>query len=97
MKNSKTSTLFNQMKKKIMQIFNYKPNLLDLGLVGSDSVSNATVVSTIIDNLSLPNKQLCSQLNKGQQHPFSFIMHYALHCKLVEKKNELPLKLYLIF
>ena len=32
-----------------------KPNMLDLDLVGSASVSNAPVVSTIIGNLLLPN------------------------------------------
>ena len=45
------------------------PNLLDLGLEGSDNVINATAVSTIIDNLILPNEQvdeICSQLNEGQ-------------------------------
>ena len=76
------------------------PILLDLGLVGSDSVSNAPVVSTIIDNLLPPNGQLyevCSQLNKGQQHPFSSKIQYALHCKLMGKKNESPLKPFLIF
>ena len=62
------------------------PNLLDLDLEDSDSVSNATVVSTIIDNLLLqspPNEQfyeICSQLNEGQQHFFNFTMQYALHC-----------------
>ena len=74
--------------------------MLDLDLVGSASVSNAPVVSTIIGNLLLPNYQLyevCSQLNKGQQDPFSFEMQYALHCKLVESKIELPLKPFPIF
>ena len=33
------------------------PKLLDLDLEDSDSVSNAPVVSTIIHNLLLPNKQ----------------------------------------
>ena len=33
------------------------PNLLNIDLEGSDSVSNAPVVSTIIDKLSLPNEQ----------------------------------------
>ena len=39
------------------------PNLLNLDLEDSDSVSNATAVSTIIINLLLPNKQfyeICS-------------------------------------
>ena len=39
------------------------PNLLNLDLDDSDSVSNATAVSTIIINLLLPNKQfyeICS-------------------------------------
>ena len=55
---------------------------------------------TIIDNLSLPCEtfyEICSQLNEGQQHLFSFIMQYALHNKLTEKNNELPLKLFQIF
>ena len=70
------------------------PNLLDLDLEDSDSVSNTTVVSTIIDNLILPNEKLCeicSQFNERQQHLFNFVMHmqYALHCKLSEKNNEL--------
>ena len=49
------------------------PNLLDLDLEDSDNVINATAVSTIIDNLLLPNEQfyeICSQLNEGQQHLF---------------------------
>ena len=57
------------------------PNLFDLDLEDSDSVSNASVVSTMTDNLSLPNEQfyeMCSQLNEGQQHLFNFIM--KLHC-----------------
>ena len=33
------------------------PNLLDLDLEDSDNVINVTVVSTIIDNLLLPNEQ----------------------------------------
>ena len=71
------------------------PNLLDVDLEDSDTVSNAPVVLTIIDNLLLPNGkfyEICSQLNEGQQHLFSFIMQYALHCKLAEKSNELPPK-----
>ena len=71
------------------------PNLLDLDLEDSDSVSNAPVVSTITENLLLPNEkfyEICSQLNEGQQHLFNFIMQYALHCKLTEKNNELPPK-----
>ena len=65
------------------------PNLLDLDLEDSDNVINATAVSTIIDNLLLPNEQfyeICSQLNEGQQHLFNFIMQFAFHCKLAEKK-----------
>ena len=76
------------------------PNLLDLGLEGSDNVINATAVSTIIDNLILPNEQvdeICSQLNEGQQHLFNFIMQFALHCKLAGKNNELPPKPFQIF
>ena len=64
------------------------PNLLDLDLEDSDNVINATSVSTIIDNLLLPNEQfyeICSQLNEGQHHLFDFIMQFALHCKLAEE------------
>ena len=52
-------------------------NLLDLDLEDSDNVINATAVSTIINNLLLPNEEfyeIFSQLNEGQQHLFSFIM-----------------------
>ena len=66
------------------------PNFLDLDLEDSDNVSNAPVVSTIIDNLLLPNEQfykICSQLNEGQQHLSNFIMQYVLHCKVAEKSN----------
>ena len=41
------------------------PNLLEFYL--EDSVSNAAVLSTIIDNLALPNEhfyEICSQLNE---------------------------------
>ena len=75
-------------------------DLLDLYLDDNGSVSNAPVVSTIIDNLSLPNEQfyeICSQLNEGQHHFFNFIMQYALYCKLAEKNNELPPKPFQIF
>ena len=70
-------------------------NLLDIDLEGSDSVSNAPVVSTVTDKILLLNEQLheiCSQLNEGQQHLFNFIIQRALHCKLTEKKNDLPPK-----
>ena len=76
------------------------PNLLDLDLEDSDNVINATAVSTIIDNLLLPNEQfyeICFQLNEGQQHLFSFIMQYALHCKLAEINNKSPPKPFQIF
>ena len=71
------------------------PNLLNLDLGDSDSVSNATAASTIIDNLLLLNEQfyeISSQLNEGQQHLFNFIMQYIVHCKLAEKNNDLPPK-----
>ena len=74
------------------------PNLLDLDLEDRDNVSNAPVVSTIIDNLLLPNEQfyqICSELNKRQQHLFNSIIQYALHCKLAEKNNELPFQTFL--
>ena len=75
------------------------PDLLDIDLEDSDSVTNAPVASTIVYNLLLPNEQFYetySQLNEGQQHLFNFIMHYALHCKLAEKDNELPPKSFQI-
>ena len=57
MKNCKTSTLFCRMKKKIITEFSMvNPGLLDLDLEDSDS---ALVVSTIIDDLLLPNEQFC--------------------------------------
>ena len=63
------------------------PDLLNLDLEDSDSVSNATAVSALIDNLLLTNEQfyeICYQLNEGQQSLFNFIMQYAQHCKLAE-------------
>ena len=51
------------------------PDLLDLDLEDNGSVSNAPVVSTIIDNLSLSNEpfyEICPQLNEGQQHLLKF-------------------------
>ena len=74
--------------------------MLDLDFDDSDSGSNATAVSTIINNLLLPNEQfyeICSQMNEVQQHLFNFIMQYAVHCKLAEKNNELPTKPFQIF
>ena len=74
--------------------------MLDLDFDDSDSGSNATAVSTIINNLLLPNEQfyeICSQMNEGQQHLFNFIMQYAVHCKLAEKNNKLPPKPFQIF
>ena len=76
------------------------PNLLDPDLEDSDSVSNTTAVSTIIDNLSLPNEEfykICSKLNEVQQYLFNFIMQYTLHHKLAEKNNELPSKPFQMF
>ena len=58
------------------------PNLLDLDLEDCHKVSNTTAVSTIINNLLLPNEQfyeICSEMSDGQQHLFNFIMQYALH------------------
>ena len=46
------------------------PDLLNLDLEDNGSVSNAPVVSTIIDNLSLSNEpfyEICPQLNEGQK------------------------------
>ena len=51
------------------------PDLLDLDLEDNGSVSNAAVVSTIIDNLSLSNEpfyEICPQLSEGQQHLLKF-------------------------
>ena len=67
-----------------------------------DSVNmrSARALSIIIDNLSLPNKQLheiCSQMNEGHQNLLNCITQYALHCKLAEKNNELPPKRFQIF
>ena len=76
------------------------PNLLDPDLEDSDSVSNTPAVSTIIDNLSLPNEEfykICYQLNEVQQYLFNFIMQYTLYHKLAEKNNELPPKPFQIF
>ena len=76
------------------------PNLLDLDLEDSDNVINATAVSTVIDNLILPNEQffeILSHLNEIQQHLFNSILQYALHFKLAGKNNELPLKPFQIF
>ena len=36
-------------------------------------------------------------LNERQQHLFNFLMQYAVHCKVAEKNNELPLKPFHIF
>ena len=71
-----------------------------MSLEDSDIVNNVPVVSTVIDNLLLPNEQfyeICSQLNEGQEHLFNFIMQYALHCKLAEENNKLPPKPFQIF
>ena len=75
------------------------PNFLDLDLEDSDIVNNAPVVSTIIDNVLLPNEnfyEICSQWNEGQQHLLNFPMKHVLHCILAEKNNELPPKLFQI-
>ena len=67
------------------------PSLLDLDLEDSNDMGNAPVAPTSINNLLLPNEQfyeVCSQLNEGQQHLFSFIMKYAIQCKLSERNNE---------
>ena len=66
------------------------PNFFDRDLEDSDSVNNTPVVSTIIHNLLCANKkfyEICCQLNEGQQHLSNFLMQYALHCKLAEKKK----------
>ena len=87
MKNCKTLTLLKDEEDNA-EFSGVNPNLLDLDLEDKDSVSNAPVLSAIIDNLLLPNGkfyEICSQLNEGQQHLFSFIIQYALHCKLLEK------------
>ena len=60
-------------------------------------MSNATVGSTIINNLLLLNEQfyeICSQLTGSTE---SVQFHDAVHCRLAEKNNELPPKLFQIF
>ena len=66
-------------------------DLLDLDLENRDAVYDASVASAVTHNLLIPNKQvseLCSKFDEAQQHLFSFIMQYAVHCKLSEKNNE---------
>ena len=49
--------------------------MLYLDLEDSDNMSNAPVLSTVIDNFLLLNKQfyeICSRLNEGQHHPSHF-------------------------
>ena len=75
------------------------PDLLDLYLEDSDSVSNAPGASAIIDNLLLPREQFyefCSQLNEDQSYLFNF-MKYVVHRKLAEKNIELQPKPFHIF
>ena len=65
------------------------PNLLDLDLEDSDSVSNAPYMSTIIDNLSLPNEQfheICSQLREGQQHLFNIFNAVCITLQISTKE-----------
>ena len=53
------------------------PELLDLHLEDIDSLSNSPVVSKMIGNPILHNKQfyeICPQLNKSQQHLLHFKM-----------------------
>ena len=63
-------------------------NLLDLDLEDSDNVSNLLFVSTIIDNLPLPNEQLYeiySQLNKAASVKFYNTACIALQISRKEK------------
>ena len=65
------------------------PNLLDLDLEDSDSASNAPYMSTIIDNLSLPNEQfhkICSQLREGQQHLFNIFNAVCITLQISTKE-----------
>ena len=76
------------------------PDLLDLDLEVSDSVSNAPVALVTVDNLLLPSQkfyELCSQLNEGQQHLFNVAMQHAMYCNLAEKNNQLEPKPFQIF
>ena len=76
------------------------PDLLDLDLEVSDSVSNAPIASVTVGKLLLPSQkfyELCSQLNEGQQHLFNFIMKHAVYCELAEKNIELEAKTFQIF
>ena len=54
MKNCKTLTLLKDEEDNA-EFSGVNPNLLDLDLEDKDSVSNAPVLSAIIDNLLLPN------------------------------------------
>ena len=65
------------------------PNLLDLDLEDRDSVSDAPYMSTIIDNLSLPNEQfheICSQLREGQQHLFNIFNAVCITLQISRKE-----------
>ena len=69
MKNCKTFVQSEEENNAEFSMIN--PNLLDLDLENSNSMSNVPVVSTITDNLLLPNKkfyEICFQLNEGQHH-----------------------------
>ena len=72
MKNCKTSAFFLSDEEEDNEEFlMINSNLLDIDLEDSDGVSNATVVSKIIDNLLFPKERfykISSQLNEGQQH-----------------------------
>ena len=73
------------------------PNLLELDLDDSYSVSNAAAVSTITTCYFLCYFMKFVLVNEGQQHLFNFLMQFAVHCKLAERNNELPPKPFKIF
>ena len=74
--------------------------MIYLDFEDSDGVSSAAVLSTITDNLSLPNEQvhaIYSQLNEGQQHLLNFMVQCPLRCKFAENDYELPPKPFRLF
>ena len=60
------------------------PDLLHVDSEDGNTLSNAPVPSTVVDNLLLPNEEfteICLQLNEGQQHLFNFMMQYVTCCR----------------
>ena len=59
------------------------PDLLHVDSEDGNTLSNAPVPSTVVDNLLLPNEEFTEiylQLNDGQQHLFNFMMQYETCC-----------------